>query len=121
MARTTRHGSRQQRKKHIRKKLARNHNAVRLSVFRSARHVYAQVIDDASGRTLASASTLSAELKGHEGHRGNRAAAARVGELVAKRALDAGVSTVSFDRNGFLYHGCVKALADAAREAGLQF
>ena len=89
----------------------------RLSVFRSAKNIYAQVIDDARGVTLAHASTL--EEKGQKG--ADKDAAARVGALVAKRALDKGVTDVVFDRGGYLYHGRVKALADAAREAGLDF
>ena len=89
----------------------------RLSVFRSAKNIYAQVIDDARGVTLAHASTL--EEKSAKG--ADRAAAARVGALVAKRAMDKGVTEVIFDRGGYLYHGRVKALADAAREAGLNF
>jgi large subunit ribosomal protein L18 len=89
----------------------------RLSVFRSAKNIYAQVIDDARGVTLAHASTL--EEKGQKG--ADKDAAARVGALIAKRALDKGVTVVVFDRGGYLYHGRVKALADAAREAGLNF
>jgi len=89
----------------------------RLSVHRSGKHIYAQVIDDDAGRTLASASTLS----GHEGSGANVAAAAAVGQRVAEAAKAAGVTQVVFDRGGFLYHGRVKALADAAREAGLEF
>jgi len=89
----------------------------RLSVFRSARNIYAQVIDDARGVTLAHASTL--EEKGQAG--ADKDAAARVGALIARRALDKGVTEVVFDRGGYLYHGRVKALADAAREAGLSF
>jgi large subunit ribosomal protein L18 len=89
----------------------------RLSVFRSAKNIYAQVIDDARGVTLAHASTL--EAKSDKG--ADKDAAAKVGELIAKRALDKGVKDVVFDRGGYLYHGRVKALADAAREAGLNF
>jgi large subunit ribosomal protein L18 len=89
----------------------------RLSVFRSAKNIYAQVIDDARGVTLAHASTL--EAKGEKG--ADKDAAARVGALIAKRALDKGVKEVVFDRGAYLFHGRVKALADAAREAGLSF
>jgi len=89
----------------------------RLSVFRSAKNIYAQVIDDARGVTLAHASTL--EEKAQKG--GDKDAAARVGALIAKRAIDKGVTEVVFDRGGYIYHGRVKALADAAREAGLNF
>ncbi|MCL6454779.1 MAG: 50S ribosomal protein L18 [Alicyclobacillus sp.] len=93
----------------------------RLNVFRSNKHIYAQVIDDITGRTLVQASTLDKELREGLGNGGNVEAARKVGELVAKRALEKGVSTVVFDRGGYLYHGRVQALADAAREAGLQF
>jgi len=93
----------------------------RLSVFRSGRHIYAQVIDDDQGRTLAAASTLDKDLKARIKTGADRAAAAEVGKLVAERAKAAGVITVVFDRGGYLYHGRVKALADAAREGGLEF
>lgn len=94
----------------------------RLNVFRSNQNIYAQLIDDTIGKTLASASTLDPEVKGRlEGNGGNRDAAKIVGEVIAKRALAAGVTTVVFDRAGYLYHGRVAALADAAREAGLEF
>jgi large subunit ribosomal protein L18 len=91
----------------------------RLSVHRSGRHIYAQVIDDTAGKTLAAASTLDKELKGKTG--ATRDGAAAVGKAVAERAKKAGVSAVVFDRGGFLFHGRVKALADAAREGGLEF
>jgi large subunit ribosomal protein L18 len=91
----------------------------RLAVFRSLNHIYAQVIDDASGRTLASASTLEKELRSGSGTKSQEAAA--VGRLVAERAKAAGVGQVVFDRAGFRYHGRIKSLADAAREAGLDF
>jgi len=92
----------------------------RLSVHRSSKHIYAQVIDDSAGQTVASASTLDAELKG-AGSTSNSTAAAAVGKLVAERAKAKGVEVVVFDRGGYIYHGRVKALADAAREAGLKF
>ena len=91
----------------------------RLSVHRSGRHIYAQVIDDAAGKTLASASTLDKDLKGKTS--ATRDGAAEVGKTLAARAKKAGVSSVVFDRGGFLFHGRVKALADAAREGGLEF
>ena len=91
----------------------------RLSVHRSGRHIYAQVIDDAAGKTLASASTLDKDLKGKTG--ATKDGAATVGKTLAERAKAAGVSSVVFDRGGFLFHGRVKALADAAREGGLEF
>ncbi|HUZ11506.1 MAG TPA: 50S ribosomal protein L18 [Caulobacteraceae bacterium] len=107
-----------QRTRRVRRRLkAVGSGRPRLSVFRSAKNIYAQVIDDARGVTLAHASTL--EATGEKGS--DRNAAARVGALVARRALDKGVSEVVFDRGGYLYHGRVKALADAAREAGLNF
>jgi large subunit ribosomal protein L18 len=109
------------RKAHIRKTVQGSAERPRLSVFRTSSHIYAQVIDDVAGHTLVAASTLSPELKDHPGHRGNVEAAKKVGQLVAQKALAAGISEVCFDRGGFLYHGRVKALADAAREAGLQF
>jgi large subunit ribosomal protein L18 len=92
----------------------------RLAVFRSAAHISAQVIDDRTGRTLAAAATVEADVKA-AGGTGNKSAAAAVGRLVAERARAAGVTQVVFDRGGFLYHGRVAALADAAREAGLEF
>ena len=91
----------------------------RLSIHRSGRHIYAQVIDDAAGKTIAAASTLDKDLKGKTG--ATKDSAAAVGKTVAERAKAAGVSTVVFDRGGFLFHGRVKALADAAREGGLEF
>ncbi len=96
---------------------ARAGSRPRLSVHRSGKHIYAQVIDDEAGKTLASASTLA----GHEGATGNVAAASEVGKRLAEAAKKAGVTQVVFDRGGFLFHGRVKALADAAREAGLEF
>lgn len=111
---------REKRKFRIRNKIAGSAERPRLSVFRSARHIYAQVIDDDSGATLASASTLSGDLKGTlEGDK--KDAAKKVGTLIAKMCQGKNVTKVVFDRNGYLYHGRVKALADGAREAGLDF
>ena len=93
----------------------------RLSVFRSGRHIYAQIIDDAQGRTLAAACSQEKELRGEMKTGADRDAAAKVGKLVAERAVAAGVTNVVFDRGSYLYHGRVKALADAAREGGLAF
>jgi large subunit ribosomal protein L18 len=93
----------------------------RLSVFRSSRHIYAQVIDDRAGKTVAAASTLDKDLKTSLPKGSDLAAAQAVGKLVAERTIKAGVKDVVFDRGGYLYHGRVKALADAAREAGLNF
>ncbi len=101
----------------IRKKVSGTSERPRLAVFRSLNHIYAQVIDDVNGKTLAAASTTEKELKGTTG--GNIEAAQKVGRSIAERALAAGVSNVVFDRGGYLYHGRVKALLDATREAGL--
>ncbi len=99
----------------------KSHGRPRLSIFRSSEHIYAQVIDDSHGRTLASASTLDKSLREALTTGANKDAAAAVGKLVAERALAAGVTEVVFDRGAYLYHGRVKALADAAREGGLSF
>ena len=101
----------------IRKKVSGTAERPRLAVFRSMNHIYAQIIDDVNGKTLAAASTTEKELKGTTG--GNIEAAQKVGKTVAERAIAAGVSNVVFDRGGYLYHGRVKALLDATREAGL--
>ena len=97
------------------------HGRPRLSVFRSSKHIYAQVIDDQAGRTLAAASTLDGELRPQLGTGTNRAAAEQVGKLIAERAKSAGVEAVVFDRGAYRYHGRIKALADAARAGGLVF
>ncbi|HET9755441.1 MAG TPA: 50S ribosomal protein L18 [Candidatus Limnocylindrales bacterium] len=109
------------RKRHDRIRLAMAGSAERprLAVFRSLNHIYAQVIDDASGKTLVAASTLEKELRGSKSSKAEEAAT--VGRLVAERAKAAGVERVVFDRAGFRYHGRIKSLADAAREAGLDF
>jgi large subunit ribosomal protein L18 len=101
----------------IREKLAGTAARPRLNVYRSLDHIYAQLIDDSQGATIVSASTLSAKIKTG----GNVAAAKEVGKLVAEKAIEKGIKSVVFDRGGYLYHGRVKALADAAREAGLEF
>ncbi len=93
----------------------------RLNVFRSLKHIYAQAIEDTTGRTIVSASTMSPELKGSFRYGGNAEAAKKVGELIAKKCLEKGIKKVVFDRNGYLYHGRVKALAEAARASGLIF
>lgn len=93
----------------------------RLCIFRSSKHIYAQIIEDGSGRTLVAASTLTKEVAGALDYSGNIAAAKAVGAAIARKALEQNIQQVVFDRNGFLYHGRVKALADAAREAGLSF
>lgn len=93
----------------------------RLNVFRSSKHIYAQLIDDVAGTTIVSASTQDKELKGSVSNGGNVEAAQKVGQLVAKRAVEKGYQSIVFDRGGYLYHGRIKALAEAAREEGLQF
>lgn len=105
----------------VRKKIQGTAARPRLNVFRSSKHLYAQLIDDVAGVTLASASTMDKDLKGQIENGGNVEAARKVGELIAKRGKDAGVVQVVFDRGGYLYHGRIQALADAAREAGLEF
>ncbi|REK62839.1 MULTISPECIES: 50S ribosomal protein L18 [Cohnella] len=105
----------------VRKKISGTAERPRLSVFRSSKHIYAQLIDDVKGVTLASASTLDKELASQIKNGGNVESAAKVGELIAKRAKEKGYERVVFDRGGYLYHGRIQALADAAREAGLQF
>jgi large subunit ribosomal protein L18 len=112
---------RERRKLRIRGKISGSIERPRLSVFRSARHIYAQVVDDATGKTLAAASTLSPDLKGAVGDSDKTDAAKKVGALIAKICLGKNLDKVVFDRNGYLYHGRVKALAEAAREAGLNF
>jgi large subunit ribosomal protein L18 len=112
--------ARARRHNRVRKKVNGTQQRPRLAVFRSNRHVVAQVIDDVSGRTLAAASSLEAAVR-EVGTTGNRTASAAVGKLVGERAKAAGITKVAFDRGGFLYHGRVAALADAAREAGLEF
>jgi len=110
-------------RKHIRvrKKISGTPERPRLCVYRSLTNIYAQVIDDSTGRTLVSASTIEKEIKDNIGFGGNVAGAAEVGKLVARRALAQGISVVVFDRGGYIYHGRVAALAEAAREAGLNF
>ena len=110
---------RRRRHARVRKKVTGTADRPRLAVFRSARHISAQLIDDVAGRTVAAASTVEADLRSSA--TGNKAAAAAVGRRVAERAREAGVQQIVFDRGGFLYHGRVAALADAAREAGLEF
>lgn len=120
---TTETQSRARRKRRIRKKISGSSTRPRLTVFRSARHVYAQVVDDTTGTTLAAASTQTKglEIPVTEGVGGKVAAARAVGAAIAKGCAEKGITQVVFDRNGFMYHGRVRALADAAREAGLSF
>jgi large subunit ribosomal protein L18 len=113
--------ARLKRQKRIRKKIRGTPARPRLSVFRSARHIYAQVIDDTSGRTLAAACSLEKTEKERADSGRKSAVANRIGKLVAERAIANGVKCVVFDRNGFLYHGRVKAVSEGAREGGLEF
>jgi len=105
----------------VRRKISGTSECPRLSVYRSLSNIYAQVINDTEGKTVVSASTLDSSLKGSIKYGGNKTAAAEVGRLVAEKALEKGIKKVVFDRGGFLYHGRVKELADAARKAGLEF
>ena len=114
------HKVREKRVKRVRGKFTGTEERPRLSVFRSARHIYAQAVVDEKGRTIAAASTLSKELQGNLGGLKKAAAAKEVGKLIAQKLLSHGIEAVVFDRGAFLYHGRVKALAEGAREAGLR-
>lgn len=116
-----REGARLKRKMRIRKKVHGTPERPRLTVFRSDKHIYAQVVDDTRGVTLAAASTLSPDFKEQEKPKGKVESAKLVGQLIARKAQANGVAKVVFDRNGYMYHGRIKALADSAREAGLDF
>lgn len=105
----------------VRKKIEGTAERPRLNIFRSSKHMYAQIIDDTTGTTIVSASTQLKDIKGELSNGGNTEAARKVGEAIAKLAKDKGITQVVFDRGGYLYHGRVQALADAAREAGLKF
>lgn len=109
------------RKKRIRKKIFGTSERLRLSIFRSARHMYAQIIEDTTGRTLVSASTVEKAVRELPKFEDKKSAANHIGRLLAQRAVEKGISKVVFDRNGFLYHGRVKALSTGAREGGLEF
>ena len=113
--------ARKRRQRRIRMKISGTAERPRLNVFRSLGHIYAQVIDDVAGHTIASASTVDKNLRGQLDGKDKSEQAKVVGEAVAQRAKDAGVETVIFDRGGFIYHGRVKALAEGAREGGLKF
>lgn len=113
--------ARERRRRRVRMKISGTLERPRLSVFRSLEHIYAQVIDDVNGRTLASASSLDKELRSEMSGKTKKEQAELVGKAVAERAKAVGVETIVFDRGGFLYHGRVKALADGAREGGLEF
>ena len=113
--------NRLQRHKRVRRKISGTTQRPRLCVFRSSNNIYAQIIDDANRVTLAAASSLDAEVKGAVNHGGNKEAAKIVGAMIAKKAIEKGITEVVFDRGGYLYHGRVQDLAEAAREAGLKF
>ncbi len=121
MSRLTTREARLRRHRRVRQKIAGTPERPRLSVFRSLAHIYAQIIDDVTGRTLVAASTLDAEAKSQLDGKPKAAEAEIVGRLLAQRAQEKGISSVIFDRGGYLYHGRVKALADAARAGGLKF
>lgn len=109
------------RQRHVRKRLHGTPERPRLAVFRSSKHIYAQVINDETGTTLASASTVEPSIRTQASYGGNKAAATLVGKLVGERAKAAGIDKICFDRRSYKFHGRIQALADAAREAGLQF
>lgn len=112
---------RQKKHRRLRHHLSGTAQCPRLAVFRSDKHMYAQIIDDTVGKTLVSASTLQKDVKAELEHTNTVAAAAHLGTVIGKKAIEAGITQVVFDRGGFIYHGKIKALADAAREAGLDF
>ena len=113
--------ARLRRKKRVRKKVIGTSDRPRLSVFRSTRHIYAQIIDDSRGLTVAAASSIEKDVRGAPKSGDKKAVAAQIGKLIAGRAKEKGISQVVFDRGGFMYHGRVKALSEAAREGGLLF
>ena len=113
--------ARQRRHERVRKRVSGTASRPRLCVFRSLQHIYAQVVDDSSGHTIACASTVDADIKSGSGEKNKKMVAEMVGAMVAKRAQDKGINQVVFDRGGYKYQGRVKALADAARGAGLRF
>ncbi len=121
ISKRVRESARYRRKRRIRKKIFGTAQRPRLTVFRSNRHIYIQIIDDLKGHTLVSASTQDSELSEQLGELDKKGAAVEVGKLAARRAKDKGIEQVVFDRNGYIYHGRVAAIADGAREAGLQF
>ena len=121
MAKESRNERRLARHARVRKNVSGTPEKPRLCVYRSLKNISAQIIDDVTGTTLVAASTLDKDLKAHAAYGGNKDAAKLVGEAVAKRAMEKGIETVTFDRGGYLYHGRVKELADGAREAGLKF
>lgn len=121
VSKVSRTAVRTEKHRRIRRHLAGTAERPRLAVFRSNNHIYAQIIDDTVGKTLVAANTLQKDIKAELENTDNIEAAALVGKAIAQKALDAGITTVVFDRGGYIYHGKVQALADAAREAGLVF
>ncbi len=121
MKENTTHYSRKMRHKRVRKKVSGKSDRPRLVVFKSSKHIYAQIIDDENRRTITSISTLSTIYREKHQYGGNISAAKIIGELIAGQALDKGLKKIVFDRGGYLYHGRIKALADSARERGLEF
>jgi len=117
----SKNSTRRKRHQRVRNKVAGTTERPRLNVYRSTKHMYAQIIDDMSGRTLAAASTLDADVKADLSSTSNKEAAKKVGEIVAKRAKENGIEEVTFDRGGYIYHGRVQNLAEGAREGGLKF
>lgn len=120
-AMNTKKAMRLKRKSRIRKNLSGTPERPRLTVFRSAKHIYAQIVDDIHGQTIISASTMEKPIRDAEKAENKVSAASQIGKLVAKRAMEKGIASVVFDRNGYKYHGRVKALSDGARETGLDF
>jgi len=122
MASISRAKSREKRKRRVRRKVIGTSERPRLSIFRSAKNIYAQIIDDTSFNTLVQVSSISQDVRDQlKGKSGNKEGASMIGKLIAQRAQEKGIKKVVFDRNGFLYHGRVKSLAEAAREGGLEF
>ena len=113
--------ARGRRHQRIRKKVYGTAERPRLSVHKSLKNIYAQIIDDTKKHTIVAASTLEKELRGEAGHKGNVEFAKKLGAMIASKAVTAGIKKVVFDRGGYRYHGCIKALADSAREGGLEF
>jgi large subunit ribosomal protein L18 len=113
--------ARQRRHNRLRKKVSGSVERPRMCVYKSLNNIYAQIIDDTKGHTLVAASTLDKDMRNEEGHKGNVSMAKRVGSLIASRAVQLGVKKIVFDRGGYKYHGRIKALAEGAREGGLEF
>jgi large subunit ribosomal protein L18 len=118
---TSKNDARLKRQIRVRKKIKGTAERPRLNVFRSSRHIHAQIIDDVNGVTLVAASSISPDVKSDLAYSGNVDAAKKVGAAIARKAIEKNITAVVFDRNGFLYHGRIKALADSARESGLNF